>query len=373
MESHMAGTTMNSKQRVHAALRRQPTDRVPIFLTFYSDTLVRLARDLEVPRHCVEAVLGNDVRMAWVNNDYAMEGMTHDKDGEGHVDLWGIHWAKDGLANRIVNHPLDKTSAGEVRKYCFPLQHVEELLSRMNPLVAGAYEDFIGCDVSPCVFDMYVRLRGMDQAMADLAAEPALVDEMLDRCAAFAALLAELACRRFPLDWLWTGDEVAGRDGLLMSPECWRRLVKPHLALVFEVAKRHRLWVVYHCRGSVRSIIPDLIEMGLDVLHPVPCDCKGMDPLELKREFGDRLALAGGLDADRVLCHGSVDDVRRATRKLLDGMAACRGGYILATSHPVLPGTPVENLFAMLAEAGLTREEICDRAAEVRAKYRQKR
>jgi uroporphyrinogen decarboxylase len=202
-----------------------------------------------------------------------------------------------------------------------------------------------------------------------MSAEPALVDEMLDRCAAFAALLAELACRRFPLDWLWTGDDVAGQDALLMSPETWRRLVKPHLQLVFDVAKRHRLWVVYHCRGSVRCIVGDLIEMGLDLLHPVSCDCAGMDPLELKRELGDKLALAGGLDAHGVLCRGSVDDVSRSTRQLLDGMTA-GGGYILAASHPILPDTPAENLFAMYAEAGLSREEIFDRAAEVRAKYR---
>ena len=198
-----------------------------------------------------------------------------------------------------------------------------------------------------------------------MLAEPGLVDEIFDRCAAFAALLAELACRRFPVDWLWAGDTVAGHDALLMSPESWRRLIKPHLRLVIDVAKRHRLWLGYHGCGSLRPIIPDLIEMGVDVLGPVQCGCPGMDPLGLKREFGDRLAFTGGLDADGVLRRGGADEVRRATRRLLDGMTAAGGGYILSASHAILPDTPVDNLFAMYAEAGLSREEIYDRAAEI--------
>lgn len=361
---------MNSKQRVHAALRRQPVDRVPIFMRFHPDAAGRLARTLEIPRHCVDAVLGNDVRMAWVNNDYSMEGVTHEREGEGHVDPWGIRWVKQGLSNQIAESPLASCSPDEVRKYCFPLPHVEEFLSRMNPLVASAYDYFIGCNVTPCVFEMYARLRGKQQAVADLEADPALVSEMLDRCAAFAALLAEVCCRRFPLDWVWTGDDVAALDSLLMSPECWRRMIKPHLQLVIEVGKRHRLWVVYHCCGALHPIIPDLIEMGVDVLNPGQANCPGMDPLELKREFGEKLAFLGGLDAQGVLCRGSGDDVRRATRQLLDGMTAQGGGYVLSPSQPVLPETPAENLFAMYAEAGLSREEIDDRAAEVRAKYR---
>jgi len=357
---------MNSKQRVHAALRRQPVDRVPVFVVFHPETLAVMAKVLEVPRHCVETVLGNDVCMTWVNNDYFKLGMTHDRDGEGHADCWGMRWVKQGPCHQIAERPLAAAMPEQVSKYCFPLQYVEELLSRMRPLVVGAYEHFVGCDVSPCVFEMYGRLRGLDRALADLQTEPALIEEMLDRCAAFAALLAELACRRFPLDLLWTGDDVAGSDSLLMSPETWRRVIKPHLQLVLDVGKRHRLWVVHHGCEAMRPIIPDLMEMGVDVLHLPHTTSPGMDPLELKREFGDRLSFLGGLDTHNVLAAGTADDVRRATRRLLDGMAADQGGYVLAASRGIPPHIPVDNVFAMLAEAGIRREEIFDRAAEVR-------
>lgn len=364
---------MNSKQRVHAALRRQPVDRVPVLMAFHPDTLGGLSKLLEVPRHCVELALGNDVCMTWVNNDYFKLGMTHQHDGEWHVDCWGLRWTRQGPCNQVTEHPLAAAPPEQVRKYCFPLQHVEELLSRMHPLVADAYEHFVGCDVSPCVFEMYGRLRGVGRAVADLESEPALAEEMLDRCAAFAALLAELACRRFPLDWLWTSDDVAGPDALLMGLEAWRRQIRPHMRLVLDVGKRHRLWVVYHCCGAMRPIIPDLMEMGVDVLHLPHVQPPGMDPLELKREFGDKLSFLGGLDTEAVLAQGSVEDVRRATRQLLDGMAAEQGGYVLAAGRGIPPHVPTDNLFAMLAEAGISREEISDRAAEIRAKYRKSR
>jgi uroporphyrinogen decarboxylase len=165
---------------------------------------------------------------------------------------------------------------------------------------------------------------------------------------------------------LWTGDDVASQTGMMMSPDTWREIVRPHLQRVFDVGRKRGLWVAYHCCGGLRSIIGDLVEMGLDVLNPVQCNCPGMDAAELKREFGDKLAFMGGVDTQDMLPNGSADDVRRATRHLLDVMTGDGGGYILAASHTIPPETPEENIFAMYAEAGVTREEIFDRAAEIR-------
>lgn len=359
---------MNSRQRVHAALRREPVDRVPIFMWFHPGTVDLLASLLEIPRNQVDAVMGNDVRMTWVNNNYAMEGIVHERDGESHVDFWGIKWVKEGPYNQIAGFPLEKCSREELLGYRFPAEHLEELLARMEPVLARRDEFFIGCDVSPCVFEMYWRLRGMEPAMLDMAADEELIQAMFGRCADFSVLLSEEACRRFPLDWLWAGDDVASQRSLLMSPAAWRRQIKPHLARVFAVGKRHGLHVAYHCCGALRAIIPDLIEIGLDVLNPIQCNCPGMDALELKCEFGRHLSFMGGVDTQGVLPCGSADDVRRATRELIDGMTTDGGGFILAASHTVPPETPMENIFAMYAEAGLSREEIFDRAADLRAR-----
>ena len=113
-------------------------------------------------------------------------------------------------------------------------------------------------------------------------------------------------------------------------------------------------------------IIPDLIEIGLDVLNPVQGNCPGMDPLELKAEFGDQLTFMGGVDTQYLLPNGSVREIRLETDRLLAGMTAGGGGYILAASHTIPPETPDDNIFAMYEQVGISKEEIFDMAADIR-------
>jgi hypothetical protein len=133
---------MNSKQRVHAALRRQPVDRIPIFMWFHAQSRAILAETLEIPAGQVDMVIGNDVRMTWVNNNAAMEGVVHEQDGEGHIDEWGIHRIKEGPYNQIARFPLANCTPEEVRAYHFPLEAQEALLARMERrLIDGMTSD----------------------------------------------------------------------------------------------------------------------------------------------------------------------------------------------------------------------------------------
>ncbi|MBI5282157.1 MAG: hypothetical protein HY858_10780 [Candidatus Solibacter usitatus] len=357
---------MTSRGRVHAALRHEPADRVPIFMWFHPDTARLLSDVLRIPAGQVGEAMGNDIVQTWVNNNYAMEGIVHEHDGEGHVDEWGIGWVKRFSFNQIEHYPLAGKPPEEVLAYAFPDEQAERLLSRMEPVIAAGVDAFVGCDVSPCVFEMYWRLRGMEDVMLDIAERPELADEMFRRCADFAIRVGEQACARFPLDWYWTGDDVAGQRCLMMSPTSWRRLVKPHLQRVFDTGKQFNLPVAYHCCGALRPIIADLVEMGLNVLNPVQANCPGMEAGELKREFGRHLTFMGGVDTQWLLPKGSADDVRRATAQLLEVMTSDGGGYILAASHTISPETPLDNIFALFGEAGVTREEIFDRAAAIR-------
>ena len=357
---------MNSKERVRAALRREATDRIPIFMWFHPETTVRLGRLLEIPPSQVAEAMGNDVRQAWVSNNYAMEGIVHERDGESHVDCWGIRWVKEGPFNQIAHFPLADASREEVLAYRFPSASMDDLLAQMAPAASQAADCFVGCDVSPCVFEMYWRLRGMEASILELAEDPELIGEMFGRCADFSIALAEAAADRYPLDWLWTGDDVASQLGLIMSPAAWRRQIKPHLARIFAAGKARGLPVAYQCCGALRPIIPDLIEVGLDVLNPIQVGCPGMDSFELKRDFGRDLTFMGGVDTLGVLPSGNSDDVRRATFRLIEGMTVDGGGYILAASHTVPPETPDDNIFAMYEVAGLSRAAIFDRAADLR-------
>lgn len=335
---------------------------------FHPDTATKLGATLELPASQVGEAMGNDVVQTWVNNNYAMEGIVHANEGDSHLDWWGVRWMKRLGFNQIVEYPLAGSSREQVLDYRFPLDRREDLLALMAPAVGRQSEFYLGCDVSPCVFEMYWRLRGMEATLLDMVEDAELASEMFRRAADFSIELGEEACRRFPLDWFWTGDDVAGQRAMMFSPTTWRTLVKPHLRRVFDVGRRHGLPIAYHCCGALRPIIPDLIEMGLNVLNPVQSNCPGMEPLELKREFGRDLAFMGGVDTQELLPNGSAAEVRRATTRLIDGMTAGGGGYILAASHTVSPETPEENIFAMYEVAGIARREIYERAAAIRAR-----
>jgi uroporphyrinogen decarboxylase len=357
---------MTSKERVHAALERKPTDRVPIYMWFHPGTAAHLSQLLEIPTAYVGEAMGNDVCQTWVNNNYAMEGITHEQEGERHTDFWGITWERVGHFNQIAHFPLAEASPDQLLAYSFPSTHLDELLEHMSPCLAKNRDFFLGCDVSPCVFEMYWRLRGMDNVLLEMATDRDLTDTMLGRCADFAVALAKRACNEMPLDWLWTGDDVAGQDALMMSPEMWRDMIKPHLRRVFDVGKNAGLWVAYHCCGAHRPIISDLVEMGLDVLNPIQSRSPGMNALELKREFGHDLAFMGGLDTIGLLPYGTPGEVRRGTEELIQGMTSDGGGFVLAASHTIPLETPDENIFAMYDAAGVSKEEIFDRAARIR-------
>jgi len=362
---------MTSKERVHLALQRKPVDRVPIFMWYHPQTTRRLGRLLDIPAEYVPLAMGNDIRQAWVSNNHAMEGIVHERDGESHVDDWGVEWTRINGFNQISQYPMANASEEQLSEYEFPFDRIDPLVDLMKPVMEWKEEYFVGCDVSPCVFEMYWRLRGMEKTLMEFALNPDLAQEMLKRCTEFSIELSEAACQRFDLDWLWLGDDAAGQQTMLMSPDTWRQMVKPFLKQNVAVGKRHGVYVAFHSCGAIQPIIEDLIEIGIDVLNPIQCNCPGMNPLDLKTQFGKDLAFMGGVDTQGVLPNGTADEVRKATAELLEGMTADGGGYIFAASHTVPPETPNDNIFAMYDEAGISKEEIFDKASQIRDTVRQ--
>ncbi len=236
----------------------------------------------------------------------------------------------------------------------------------MQPVMQAKEDYFIGCDISPSLFEMIWRLRGMEESIYDIVLDRELFQHMINEAADFNLHLAKKAVAELELDWLWSGDDVAGKENLIMSPEDWRAILKPRLKEIFNVGKNAGLWMAHHCCGALRSIIPDLIDMGLDVLNPIQCDCVGMNPAELKKDFGSELAFVGGVDTIDLLPNACTETVFRETKKLVETMTADGGGYILAASHTIPPETPMENIFALYEAAGISKEKIKDNASDTR-------
>jgi len=344
---------MTPRERVHAALQRRPADRVPIFMWFHPVTADLLGTSFGISPSLVADFLGNDVHQRWVGNNHSMEGIIHEHDGDTHTDDWGITWVKEGHFNQVLHSPLVDAEPAALRSYRFPVNRIPHMAAGMEQICRSADSYFRGCDISPCLFELLCRIRGMENAAMDLAANTEESEVLLEHTTEFGVRLAEAACDMFPIDWLWTGDDVAGQETLIMSPSVWRAMIKPRLARIVAVGKSRGLPVAYHCCGAIRPIIPDLIEIGIDVLNPVQTTCPGMAPEELKREYGEHLTFMGGVDTVDLLPHGTAEEVYEATRRLIDVLGGGGGGYILSASHTVPPETPLANILAMYRAAGV--------------------
>ena len=196
------------------------------------------------------------------------------------------------------------------------------------------------------VFETAWYLRGMDTFMIDMVANvefaEALMDCITDIRVGMARRYAEAG-----LDILQLGDDVATQLDMMIDPELWRALIKPRLARVVRAAKATNpdLLLFYHGDGNMMQVVPDIVELGIDVLNPVQPEC--MDPVEVKRRFGDRLALWGTLGTQTTLPFGSVAEVRETCRRLIREVGK-GGGLLLSPTHVVEPEVPIENLVAFI-------------------------
>ena len=196
------------------------------------------------------------------------------------------------------------------------------------------------------------HLRGLEQSCIDLIAEPELTEFMLGKITAFCW---EYASRFFTaangkLHITQVTDDFGSQHGLMISADTYRKWFKPIQRRFIDLAHQAGVLVMHHDDGAIRPIIPDLIEVGIDILNPVQHVCPGMEMAGLKRDFGSKLCFHGAVENQDILPHGSVADVQREVRDCLNTLGA-NGGYILAPCHNLQPVTPVENIVAMYETA----------------------
>jgi uroporphyrinogen decarboxylase len=148
------------------------------------------------------------------------------------------------------------------------------------------------------------------------------------------------------VDMIWAGDDVGTQQGMMISPDLWRDVLKPRLAKMFRTFKERNpeIKIAYHSCGSIVPIIPDLIEIGLDFLNPLQPKASGMDLADLYSKYSDKLGFFGGIDVQGVLPYGSKEDVENEVIRCIQ---ATNGGhnYIIAPAHNMQPDTPLENVY----------------------------
>jgi len=140
-------------------------------------------------------------------------------------------------------------------------------------------------------------------------------------------------------------------QGPLISPNLYREMVKPYQKRLWGFIRgRTKAALFVHSCGSISKLIPDLIEMGVDIVNPVQVSAKDMDTQRLKREFGEKITFWGGIDTHHVLPFGSPQDVEKEVRKRILDLAP-GGGYVLTAVHNIQPGVPPENVCRMYEAA----------------------
>lgn len=196
------------------------------------------------------------------------------------------------------------------------------------------------------LFEASWRLRGFENILIDSVAEPdfyaELLDRLLDIYLAFVEYTADL-----PVDAVMFGEDWGDQRGVILGPERWREFLKPRWAKIYDAVHAAGKLVITHCCGSIADIMGDVIEIGLDVLESVQPEAAGMNPYDLKQEWGDKLTFWGGLGSQSVIPRGTPDEIHAEVRRLCAEMGR-GGGYILAPAKPLQPETPTENAAAIV-------------------------
>ena len=214
----------------------------------------------------------------------------------------------------------------------------------------------IGCNL----FEWGTFLRRMDNFLMDLAAEPAQVEKLLDALMERHLAVLAKACSAVGdvADIIRFGDDLGTNNGPFMSPKTYRQLFKPrHTILCDYVHKHSRMKTFLHSCGSIRALLPDLIEAGYDVINPVQTNCRGMEPEGLKADFGKDICFwGGGCETKAVLPQGTPAEVKEHVKRRLE-IFMPGGGFVFNTVHNILPDVPPQNIVAMyeaVAEFGGT-------------------
>lgn len=349
---------MLPRERVLAAVAHRETDRPPIDYAAHPALHVRLLEYLGLPAETdICRLLELDLRgvgpairrqaspvcYADPTREVATDGLL--------LDLWGVGFrvsatptgdyvdlAHSPLAGERTDADLDAHPMMDPEDWDW--SHVAE--------AARALQDC--CVWAHCrgAFEISWFLRGFEGFLSDLAFEPRRACKLLDRV--LEPLLARLEHTLDTAPGLIHmaeyNDDVGGQEGLLISPETWRAHLRPRIGRVFEAIRRRGVIVRYHTCGSVRAILPDLVDLGLQVLNPVQPLARGMDPYELKREFGRHLTFHGGIDVQEFLPRATPDEVREGVTRLR-GCLAVDGGWIACSSHAMQPDIPPANVVAL--------------------------
>lgn len=351
---------MTPKQRVLTTLRKQEPDRVPIFANLTPQVAEKLGKQLNLLYGPEDSFLSTRTShteiLVELGNDAVGIGAGRAADApsvvlpDGRIrDEWGIIYSPIGLYSEAVERPLaDIEDVSDLDNYRFPKADAPGRFATAEKMVQTYGDQYaVIATLEATMFEMAWNLVGLEKYLVDLMQKRPyalrILDELLVYSIGCGQQLIELGA-----DVIWTGDDFGTQQGMMLSPKLWREVFKPRFRQLFAELRRTRpdILIAYHSCGSIRPIIDDMMEIGLDILNPIQPQAVQMDLAELKKTYGDRLAFFGGIDIQGTLPNGTPEQVKAEVRERIR-TAGVGGGYLLAPAHNIQPDTPIENIYAM--------------------------
>ncbi len=345
---------MNARERMLAAINRQPVDRVPTDIWATGEVWTKLREHFGegVDIHAALHIDG----FAGVGARYAGPPLPEAPEGES-VDYWGIRRKRvayeGGVYDEQAHNPLSTASSiDDLDAYAWPQADWFDY-SQMRARAEEAHRTHAVTCGYMAPFYFHNLLRGLEQSLIDPLESPEFTHELLRRISDFFYdhhRRMFQACQGL-IDVAQVTDDLGSQTGPLIGLDLYRRFYAPHHKRFIDLCHEFGIKVFHHDDGSCRAFLPDLVEMGIDILNPIQWRCPGMDREGLRADFGDRICFHGGVDNQQILPFGTPDEVRAEVRTCIDTLATDGTGYILAPCHNIQPVTPVENILAMYDEA----------------------
>ena len=376
---------MNPRERVMLALNHQEPDRIAIDLGGSICSSIHKKAYLELKKYLGmevdEIIMADYVQQLPYLDEDLLERFEVDfrmvqlpaatvpdleifEDGDywAFIDRWGskLHMPKDGgLYFDWVEFPIKETSMTALDQYQWPrpdpAEHIDQLKTQAKYLYENTDYALVGSGViGGGIFEQPARTMGLENFLVSLLTDPKFADRFMER---ITEIYIE-SCNTY-LDQIgkylqvftyW--DDVNSQDGWLISPDIYRKMIKPkQRRLVEAIKKKTDAKIYYHGCGAVFDLIPDLIEIGFDIINPVQVSAAGMDTQVLKRTYGEDIVFwGGGVDTQNTLPFGTPEEVAEEVKRRIDDLAP-GGGFVFAPVHNIQADVPPQNIVAAFETA----------------------
>jgi uroporphyrinogen decarboxylase len=368
---------MNSRERVLKILDHCEADRVPVIMCGNHAGISKLAYDklcsylgivdtsprlvdrvqqiVEPDEHVLRR-LGVDFRFIYAKAPRDRRPIEYPDDS--FRDEWGIRSRRPpgGYWYDMVDHPLQEANLEDLENYQWPDPTDGGRFEGLEKEAKKLYEETdyaLATSLVGSIFEQSWYLRSLPKFAFDLYRDPKFAEKLMDKILEFHMVFFDrfLDSVGQYVQIVFVGDDLAEQKGPAIRPAIYRSLIKPrHRKLYQFIKSKADVKLCYHSCGSVVPFIDDLVEMGVDILTPVQVSAAGMDSKRLKNDYGDRISFLGGVDTQRVMPFGTVDEVRDEVKRRVEDLAP-GGGYILGAVHNIQPEVPPENIFAMFDAA----------------------